>query len=281
MKKLFFLAASLLLLSACGPKGPTQEQYDQLYAQFDSLTNHTNELQELIGTVNSSLDSISTQEGLLFINNDDGSKPTKKQMLSRIQAYKDLLARQQEQLAQLEKLEQQQTANRRSIAELKNIIAALREDIASKEARIYELEEELATKNRDISELRATLIQTESDKAAVTEERDVLSGIAQEQDRIINTGYYIVESKSVLKALGLMKGVFKKKADYANIDKSKFKEVDIREFTTLEIPNRVKMLTEKPQGSYLLVEHGGSTTLTITDPTRFWEASPYLIFMRK
>lgn len=280
MKKFFLFIAPLLLICACQPKGPSQEQYNALQAQYDSILTHATEVQDLLGAVSSSLDSISTQEGLLFVNNEDGSKVTKRQMLERIQAYKDLLTRQQE---QLEALEKKNSSNKTAMAELKAIISRLRQEIQMKEDRIAELEEEITTKNQSIEHLQKKLEQSQSTNVAISQERDVLQQVAEAQDKMLNTGYYVVATKSMLKTMGLLKGVFKKKADYANMDRSYFREVDIRDFNDLVISCKApKMITEKPADSYEFGENGdGTSTLKITNPNTFWAASPFLIIMTK
>lgn len=103
------------------------------------------------------------------------------------------------------------------------------------------------------------------------------------QKQTNHTAYFVVGSKSMLHDLGLIKGVFKKKADYANFDNSKFSKVDIRKFKELNINSKkAKLITPKPDNSYLLIENPDeTTTLRITDPDAFWEDSPYLIIQTK
>ena len=281
MKKIIFALGAAALLTACQkPQGPTQWEYDQLLAQRDSIGAQLTELQDIIGGVTTSLDSIDTQEGLIFVANEDGSKATKRQIMERIQSYKDLLQRQREQLEQLEK---QQGSNRANIKELKTIIGRLRQDIYEKEQRISELEQELSTSKKDIADLQQNLAESRNQTATAAGERDALQQVATAQDEMLNTGYYVVGTKSVLKDMGLIKGFFKKKADYANLDKTQFTKVDIREFTQLHLNCKTpKLITEKPASSYSITDNGdGSTTLQIADPAAFWSASPFLIIQIK
>lgn len=271
-----------MLFASCdqGPKGPTAEQYAALLAERDSIAANMNEMQDLIGSVTTSLDSINAQEGLLFINNEDGTKPSKRQILDRIDTYKVLLARQREQLAELQK---KQNSSLYTIKQLKNMIAQLEQSITEKEERIQALEADLETSRRNIADLQVNLAQSQQATANMTEERDALQQVANAQDKIINKGYYLIASKKELKNLGFTKGVFKKKADYANFDSKQFKEIDIREFTELKFEGKnAKMITEKPANSYMLYENAdGSYTLKISNPTAFWEASQYLIIQTK
>lgn len=282
MKKLFALFSSIALLASCqqAPKGPTQAEFDALAQEKDSLTTHIVELQDLIGSVTACFDSIDAQENLLFVNNEDGTKATKRQIIDRIQNYKDLLARQSEQLA---RLENQVKSDKASIRDLRTIIGRLRQDIHDKEVRIAELENDLNNRNKDIAQLEKTLAKSEENTATMTKARDALLEVANFQKDVINTAYFVVGSKSMLRDLGIVKGVFKQKADYANLDNSKFSKVDIREFRELNINSKkAKLITEKPANSYLLIENPDeTTTLRITDPDAFWEGSPYLIIQTK
>lgn len=282
MKKSFFLLLPLLLLTACEqqPKGPTQAEYYALLAERDSLSGHMAELQDIIGGVTTSLDSIDTQEGMLFVKNEDGTRATKKQIIARIQSYKDLLERQREQLAELEK---KQKSDKAGIRELNTIIGRLRQEIFDKEQKIAELEKDLNTSRKNVEELQAMIVQTKEIASNTADERDALQEIATAQDEIINQGFFLVGNKRELKDMGVVKGVFKKKADYANMDQSKFTRIDIREFTELTINgSSPKLVTEKPADSYVLTDNNdGTCSLKITNPTTFWQASQFLIIQVK
>lgn len=274
------LCALAALMASCQPKGPTQEQYDALQSLNDSLTGHVTELQDIIGAVTICLDSIDSQENLIYVNNEDGTKATKKQILERINNYKDLLNRQREELARLEKLD---SSNRGSIKQLKAIIARLNEDIQDRELRISILEGELTGKKQDIQRLNTDLTVSRANTARVTQQRDSVEQVATHQRDVMHTAYFIVGSKSELKKAGITKGFFKRKVDYSNLNTAEFTKIDTRNFNQLTIPSRhVKLLSEKPANSYSLYEDGaGNTILTIKDAARFWEASPFLILQSR
>ena len=89
------------------------------------------------------------------------------------------------------------------------------------------------------------------------------------------------QDKKALKESGLAEGgsLFKKlKVNATNIDKNLFKKIDIRETTSFQIPgSSAEILSQVPAGSYKLTKGNNATTLTITDPTRFWSVSRFLI----
>ena len=118
----------------------------------------------------------------------------------------------------------------------------------------------------------------------LTAESDYLKDQNYEQDKLLNQAFYIVADKKELKDLGLLEGggLSKKRANYANIDQSMFRKVDVRGFEKLVIDSKKpKLITEKPDNSYELVDNGdGTTTLKITNAETFWSASPYLIIQK-
>ena len=69
----------------------------------------------------------------------------------------------------------------------------------------------------------------------------------------------------------------------ANMNKDYFTQIDIR--TTKEIKLYSKsadLLTTHPEGSYVLEQDDKEQlTLKITDPTRFWSVSKYLVIQVK
>lgn len=279
---LFFLMLLGLLLESCTPKGPTQAEYDALKTSFDSLTDVQQSYNQIVDEINTSIDSIAVQEGLIFLNNEDGKNPTKQQILERLDAYKQLLARQHE---QLEQLTSENKHNSQSVNKLNRIINELRAQMTEKEHRILELEEELQKSSRNIADLKNTITTITEEVKSVTEEKNELQQVASVQDKMLNSGYFIVGTKSELKELGLLVGGLfsKKKANYANMDKSKFTEVDIREFSEINIQGKKpKLITEKPADTFTIVTNSdGTSTLRITDATRFWQSSPFLVIQSK
>lgn len=270
-----------LLVVACKTDNrPTQAEYDALLSEKDSIAKIALDLQETIGTVNANLDSINIQEGLLFIDNEDGSKVTKQQILERIQRFKELLARKNLQLAGLEK---KGNTDNETMQGLRDLISRLRDELRIKEDRIAALESDLANSKRNIELLHTEIFQAHEDTKKAIQQLGELQEIASTQDQMLNTGYFAIGTAKQLKEKGLVKGIFKKKADFDNIDISHFTQIDIREFTELTINGtQPKILTEKPSSSYYMTTNSnGTVTLHITDPSAFWEASKILIIQVK
>ena len=72
--------------------------------------------------------------------------------------------------------------------------------------------------------------------------------------------------------------------DNENLDASKFKSVDTRSVSTLDIPGRdAKIMSSQPSSSYSITENDETKTsqLKIVNSSQFWEASRYLIILYK
>lgn len=231
------------------------------------------EMSSLINSVSLCLDSIQVQENMIF-NNPEGTTD-KQHMLAQLRAFKDLLARKQQQIADLTaKSEAQNKKSKKTIASLNKMVDYLNAQLAEKSARIEELEKLVETKDVKINELNLNL-------STVTTEKEGLKEQNAQQDKELNTRYYVAASKKELSEKGLLKGGFlkKKKVNNAALDKGLFKSVDMRHFKTLKFDSKkAKVVSGNPEGSYT-IEHNadGTSTLTIVDPAKFWNASPYLV----
>lgn len=97
----------------------------------------------------------------------------------------------------------------------------------------------------------------------------------------VSEGYVRIGSKKELSKDGFITtGLFKKqKLNTESFDAAKMMAVDTRTFTDITLNSKKpKILTDMPNGSYELVSDGGNTTqLRITNPTKFWSKSKYLI----
>lgn len=272
------------LLSGCSN---WKEQATQLQSRVDSLQNINSiqqqelaSLNEFFGNIEESLDSINEQEQLLVLTTtDENGIPLKKQqILDNLDSYKNLLQRQHERLAELEKLPGQN-------AKLRKTIEFLREEIVKKDGEISDLQEKVSQKNADIQKLVGNIAQLKENVNKLEETDKVQKEAIATQDQMLNTGYFIIDTKKNLKDKGLLSGGFlkKKKIEFNNINESLFTAIDIRDFREITIQSEdVKILSSQPEDSYRLEEQDDDTTiLTITDANRFWSVTNFLIIQIK
>lgn len=275
MKKLFYAILALPVLAACTATVP-QAEYDKMRQMHDSLAEVNEQMELVVSALSSSMDELAAQEGLIFIDDNGNDIQDKNVLLSHMQAFRSQMARQRQEIADLQKQLASSSANS---SKLQRLIENLKQQIVQKDAQIGELQATLEQKNISISDLKSKLEVMTQARAIAEESRDYFIDVARSQDDAINTVYYVIGSKKELKELGVSEGTFRKKANYAGFDAGKFTKADLRELIELQISSKSpKLLTEKPESSYTITKNGdGTSTLTITDTEKFWESSPYLV----
>lgn len=272
---LFLLFVAAVLFTACNnganKSGELSALTDSTIVDEPLVNEEVNQMVDIVNSVAACLDSIQLQEDMIF--RVDESTP-KEQIMMRLQAFKDLLSRKQ---AQINQLSGQNKSNKLALSNLQKMVDFLQQQLAEKSEQIAKLEDAVQNKDMKISELRY-------DMNELQQRSDYLEDQNVEQDQQLNTVYFIVGEKKELSDLGLLKGGFlsKKKADYANLDKSKFTKRDMRGLEKLTIDSKSpKLITEKPASSYTLTKNDdGTTTLEIKDPKTFWSVSPFLIIQK-
>ena len=167
---------------------------------------------------------------------------------------------------------------------MQGLIDHMKSQLAEKDGQIARLRAELSNKNVNISRLRRQVESQHSQLAKQGEELEKLGKKTElqatalaRQDKELNNGYVMIDTKAELKRKGLARR--KKVINEGLLDKSKFTQVDIRNTTILTFnAKKPRILTNMPQSSYTMTKNGdGTYTLNITDPTRFWSISRYLV----
>ena len=277
MRKISFtlLFVAAVLFCACNNGANTSSELsaltDSTIVDEPLVNEEVNQMVDIINSVAACLDSIQIQENMIF--KADESTP-KDQIIMRLNAFKDLLSRKQ---AQINQLTGNNKSNKLAMANFQKMVDFLQQQLAEKSEQITKLEDAVQNKDMKISELRY-------DMNELQQRSDYLEDQNVAQDQQLNEVYFIVGEKKELNDLGLLKGGFlsKKKADYANLDKSKFTKRDMRGLEKLTIESKnPKLITEKPASSYTLTKNDdGTTTLEIKDPQMFWSVSPFLIIQK-
>ena len=275
MKKVTLLSLVIvaMLFTACSNQktDASQGENDSTAVVEKLEQEEVDNMVEIINAMSAAMDSIQIQEKMIF-NMQEGTP--KNQVIAKLKAFQELLASKQ---AEIDKLNIENKSQKNTIANLKKMVAFLQGELDTKSKQIAEMVELMEKKDASISSLRYNLNEKEK-------EADYLKDQNFEQDQQLNTVYYIIGTKDELKEKGLMKGGFlsKKRADYANIDKSYFIKRDMRGLDKIDIDSKkAKIITEKPASSYTLTKNdNGTTTLTITDKEAFWKASPFLIIQK-
>ena len=283
MKKLAVLIVCTAVMASCdsfsgGSKNQLKAENDSLLME---LTQRNAELDEMMGTfndisegfrqINAAESRVDLQRGAVA----EGSLNAKQQIASDIEFIRKQMEENKEQIAKLQSMLKNSKNNS---AQLKRAVESLTQELVAKTQRIEELQAELASKNIRIQELDAAVTGLSTEKEELTAENEAKAQTVAEQDKALNTAWFVFGTKKELKDQKILTntGLFKKGKDY-------FTQVDIR--TTKEIKLYSKdadILTTHPAGSYALEKDDkGQLTLKITNPKDFWSVSKYLVIQVK
>lgn len=286
LKSIFFVLFVLLSVFSCKNERTDMNKYmverDSIMQENKVKTQQLDELNNVIATIATGLDSIAIQEHILFTNKGrDGVLLNRQQIAANLKSMSEILARQRQKIQIL----QDSLATKKSsqgVERLQKVVEFLNQQLAEKDKVIQSLRADLNNSKKDITQLRASLSDMRTRASNAEQKTKVLTTALAKQDEAINECYVKIGTKKQLTAAGLLKGGFlqKKKVSYENVDKSKFNAVDIRKFREIQLhSSNPKILTPQPSNrSFPFEDSGdGNCTLVITNPTLFWSVSNFLI----
>lgn len=272
--KHFLLAAGLLVAlftTSCSSGSDKEAAWQH---ERDSLINAGGEQSKLLANLTSTmaelsdgLDSITTQERDVLGRTAEGNSPTNRKTLkAKLGALANIIKEQKEKMAAMEKALADGSP---AIKHLRTIIAGLRQSLEQKDKEIAQLRAELDNSNFNVARLN-TLVSNLGDTISKAKQQS-----QQQNQRIEQLGeeankvYYIIGTKAQLQTAKAIDGGFlkKKKVNFATVNKDMLTSADRRTLQTIHITGRSpKIMSPVPEGSYNLK----GSTLTITDPERFW-----------
>lgn len=280
--------ALAILLSAFSCKnekvdmGRYMAERDSIIQENKAKTQQLDELNGVIATIATGLDSIAVQEHILFTNKgNDGVMLDRHQIAANLKNMADILARQRQRIQVLQD-SLAHKASSQGVERLQKVMEFLNRQLADKDRVIRSLRADLNSSRKNVTQLRASLSDMQARADNAEQKTKVLTTALSKQDEVINECYVRIGTKKQLAAAGLLKGGFlqKKKVNYEDVDKSKFNAVDIRKVREIPLQsNNPKILTLQPSNrSFHFEESGdGKCVLVITNPTLFWSVSNYLI----
>ena len=282
MKKLFIFVACALCLGACNTTG----QQEAAQQERDSLQRIINEkdmeLDDIMGTFNEvqeGIRRINEAEGRVTIADGNPESASSRDVIRENMAFiQQAMQQNRDMIAQLqEKLRNSSIKG----TKMQKTIESLQAQIDTQAARIQELEASLAEKDALIEAQSDAIAGLSNNVVALTEENRANKEKVQQQDKELNTAWFVFGTKSELKEQKILsKGDVLKSDDF---NKDYFTKIDIRYDKDLKFYSKsAQLLSTHPAGSYQLTkDKQGQYELHITDPKKFWSVSKYLVVLVK
>lgn len=284
--KLGVFAASIVLLAACGDEkkvaSTDDTTVDQLVQTRDSLQQviaNQDSLLSLINELGDGMEQIKMLENILSSENLQSETPDRRDKIRNDMAdIQRTLNERRQRLAELEARLNKSNANN---AHLRQAITSLKSQIAAQVTTIESLRKDLASANIYIDQLTQNVDSLNTTVANTIEEKNVVEQKNEELTNQLNTCYYVIGSKSELKAHDIIETGFLKKTKIMPEDfqRNYFTTADQRSLTSLPLHSKkAKVLTSQPSDSYQIVnDANGMKVLNITNPEKFWSTYKYLV----
>lgn len=283
MKKVFLLPLCLVALASCTDSNKTNSEEnrerDSLMQVLNQKDDELNDLMASINEVQEGFRRINEAEGRITVANSNPESASSRELIRENVAYiQQAMQQNRELIAQLQQKVKSTTFN---AASLQKTIAGLQTQMEEQNRRIQELEASLAEKNVVIAQQGEQIDNLNSNVTSLTQENKQKEQTVAAQDKELNKAWFVFGTKSELKEQKILKsGDVLKTSDF---NKNYFTEVDIRTMREIKLySKRAELLTSHPANTYRLEkDNKGEYVLEITNPTRFWSVSKYLVIQVK
>lgn len=272
-------AISLCACNEAGRQEAAQQERDSLQrvineknVELDDILGIFNEVQEGIRRINEAEGRITIAEGNPEgESNRDVIRENMEFIRQAMQQNRDMIAQLQEKLK----------SSSIKATKMQETIENLQAQIDSQSARIQELEASLAEKDALIEAQGDAIAGLNNDVASLTEENRAKAEKLQQQEKDLNSAWFVFGTKSELKEQKILtSGDILKDGDF---NKDYFTKIDIRYDKDIKFYSKsAQLLSTHPSNSYQLTkDKQGQYEIHITDPKKFWSVSKYLVVQVK
>lgn len=275
-------AACAAILTSCGLQNKKVEEENYVVDSLENILEQKNsEIDDLMGTFNeiqAGFDLINEAQGRINMLSETGEGNTEAANIKENMAFiQQTLKENKEKIEDLQKKLKESSINTTKLTEA---IAKFEQQLNEKTAEIESLRSQLEEKDIKIAELDDAVINLKNENEDVKAQKEQTEQIAKNQDMQLNTAYYMYGTSKELKEHGVLS---KGEVLQGNYNKNDFIKIDIRKTTVIPLDSKsADILTNHPAGSYsLLKDSKGEYTLRITDASKFWSASKYLVIKVK
>ena len=284
--KFYAIITALVLTVSCvensGKYKAAVAQRDSLVIEKQVLDSNYNQTISLLNDIENGFAVISQNESQMKVNlkGVEGSKTDKRQLIAaQMTAIKETMEQNREKIAELRKLE---SKKRKANSMLSQTITRLQTELDEKGVQILSLQAELDQKNIKINELNTTVSDQNQNianqQSVMEQQRSTIKG----QDADMNKVWYCVATSEKLKETKIIStsGIFQSRKAMGNeFENNAFTQVDMRNISTIPTDSkRIKIISSHPQSSYILLTGDDKKiTIKITNTTKFWSVSRYLV----
>ena len=283
MKKLMFIVLGAFTLAACQQEKPKVDL---------SAAHQRDSLQQIVSQKNGEIDDMMStlndiQEGFREINEAENRVNLEKQgtegstneehIRENIQFIQSAM-KQNRQL--INKLRLQLRESTFNSGQLKRTISNLMAQLDEKDQQLQQLRAELDAKDIHITVLDENIANLNTNVNNLTDESTQKSQTISQQDKQLNTAWFVFGTKDELKEQHIFEG---NRVLSGSFNKDYFTKIDIRIDKEIKLYSKsAKILTAHPSNSYTLQpDIKDQYVLRITNPPLFWSTSKYLVILVK
>nr|WP_297164460.1 hypothetical protein [uncultured Dysgonomonas sp.] len=286
MKKVILGCLCLGMLASCNVKN--SDEYKALQAERDSLLqvsakgqSDVSDLMAMINQVEENFAQIKEAEKYLTVESKskgEMSSDTKSRITDNFQMINDILKKNK---ADIETLNKKLKNAGGQSAQLKQTVDRLTAELEQRSAAIAELRDALSARDAQIASLTGEVEKLNTNVEDLSNKNIEQSNKIKEQEKALNTGYYIFGTSKELKEAKVVTGGFisSPKILKESIDKSIFIKIDIRDVKEIPVyAKKAKVLSDQPKDSYTIAKDANSqVVIKINDYKRFWSLGQFLI----
>lgn len=277
------LAAALMLATGCKedkkvvPVEAVNHQADSLQKVINQQQNEINDMMGTLNEIQEGFREITQAENRVSIAKDGEGANQPQAIRENIKFISSAMKRNRELIAKLRKKLRESSVKS---DQLQQTIDDFVKQLEDKEKQLTQLRAELAAKDIHIAELDQTIGALTQDVSNLQEESANKTQTINQQDRQLNTAWYVFGTRKELKAQHIIEDG---KVLQAHFNKNYFTKVDIRVDKEIKLYSKsAKMLTTHPASSYSLAKDASDLyVLRITNPQIFWSTSKYLVVLVK
>lgn len=287
MIKFYVAIATLVLTTAScvensGKYKSMIAQRDSIQLENQALNSNYNETLATINDIDSGFAQISEKESQMKLNlkGVEGKTTSKReQIAAQMNSIKEIMEQNKAKIAELQRLSGKKGKENNTLAQT---IKRLQKELEEKTTLIQSLQDELNQKNIKIDELNTTVTNLNSNVAELNSANEQQKSTIKTQDENLNIAWYCVASSKKLKEAHIVSGtgLFQKKTVMdKEFDQKFFTQVDLRTISSIATDSKkIKILSAHPKNSYNLVTGSNKAiTIEITNPSKFWSISKYLV----